>query len=77
MRKIVVSSALREEDLLPVETAYGRSKQKGERMVRLLQVLTRFYALGWASREPGTRLGNFTPRGLEAFREIFGVAAEA
>jgi DNA-binding transcriptional ArsR family regulator len=40
-------------------------------------LLNRFYALGWASREPGTRLINFTPRGLEAFREIFGVAAEA
>ena len=40
-------------------------------------LLSRFYALGWASREPGTRLVNFTPRGLEAFREIFGVAAEA
>lgn len=40
-------------------------------------LLDRFYALGWAAREPGTRLVNFTPRGLEAFREIFGVAAEA
>ena len=40
-------------------------------------LLDRFYALGWAGREPGTRLVNFTPRGLEAFREIFGVAAEA
>ena len=40
-------------------------------------LLSRFYALGWAAREPGTRLVTFTPRGLEAFREIFGVAAEA
>jgi hypothetical protein len=40
-------------------------------------LLNRFYSLGWANREPGTRLVNFTPRGLEAFREIFGVAAEA
>src|SRR6185312_5920920 len=40
-------------------------------------LLDRFYGLGWASREPGTRLVSFTPRGLEAFREIFGVALEA
>jgi DNA-binding transcriptional ArsR family regulator len=40
-------------------------------------LLRRFYALGWASRETGTRLVTFTPRGLQAFREIFGVAAEA
>jgi DNA-binding transcriptional ArsR family regulator len=40
-------------------------------------LLSRFYALGWAGRETGTRLVTFTPRGLEAFREIFGVAAEA
>ena len=40
-------------------------------------LLDRFYALGWASREAGTRLVNFSPRGLEAFREIFGVTAEA
>ena len=39
-------------------------------------LLDRFYALGWASREAGTRLVSFTPRGLDAFREIFGVAAE-
>lgn len=39
-------------------------------------LLDRFYGLGWASREPGTRLVSFTPRGLEAFREIFGVAPE-
>ncbi|HZZ33875.1 MAG TPA: winged helix-turn-helix domain-containing protein [Phenylobacterium sp.] len=37
-------------------------------------LLDRFYGLGWAVREPGTRLVNFSPRGLEAFREIFGVA---
>ena len=40
-------------------------------------LLDRFYALGWASREAGTRLVSFSPRGLEAFREIFGVTAEA
>jgi hypothetical protein len=40
-------------------------------------LLDRFYGLGWAAREPGTRLVSFSPRGLEAFREIFGVAAEA
>ena len=40
-------------------------------------LLDRFYSLGWASREPGTRLVNFTPRGLEAFREIFGVTPES
>lgn len=40
-------------------------------------LLDRFYSLGWASREHGTRLVNFSPRGLEAFREIFGVTAEA
>jgi hypothetical protein len=40
-------------------------------------LLDRFYGLGWAAREPGTRLVSFTPRGLEAFREIFGVALEA
>jgi DNA-binding transcriptional ArsR family regulator len=39
-------------------------------------LLDRFYGLGWAAREPGTRLVSFTPRGLEAFREIFGVRAE-
>ncbi|THD58565.1 winged helix-turn-helix domain-containing protein [Phenylobacterium sp.] len=36
-------------------------------------LLDRFFALGWAAREPGTRLVRFSPRGLEAFREIFGV----
>ena len=40
-------------------------------------LLDRFYALGWAAREPGTRLVRFSPRGLEAFREIFGVTPEA
>lgn len=40
-------------------------------------LLDRFYGLGWAAREPGARLVSFTPRGLEAFREIFGVAPEA
>ena len=40
-------------------------------------LLDRFYALGWASRQAGTRLVTFTPRGLDAFREIFGVRAEA
>lgn len=39
-------------------------------------LLERFYALGWAQREPGTRVVAFSPRGLEAFREIFGVATE-
>ena len=40
-------------------------------------LLARFYALGWAAREPGTRIVNFSPRGLEALHEIFGVAVEA
>jgi DNA-binding transcriptional ArsR family regulator len=39
-------------------------------------LLDRFYSLGWAAREPGTRLVRFTPRGLDAFREIFGVTPE-
>ncbi|MFI4964899.1 MAG: ArsR/SmtB family transcription factor [Caulobacterales bacterium] len=39
-------------------------------------LLDRFYGLGWAAREPGTRLVSFSPRGLDAFREIFGVAPE-
>jgi hypothetical protein len=39
-------------------------------------LLERFYGLGWAAREPGTRIVSFSPRGLEAFREIFGVAVE-
>lgn len=40
-------------------------------------LLDRFYALGWASRQAGTRLVTFSPRGLDAFREIFGVTAQA
>ncbi len=40
-------------------------------------LLDRFQALGWATRQAGTRLVTFSPRGLEAFREIFGVRAEA
>jgi DNA-binding transcriptional ArsR family regulator len=40
-------------------------------------LLSRFYALGWAQREAGSRVVSFSPRGLEAFREIFGVATEA
>src|SRR4051794_37521606 len=40
-------------------------------------LLDRFYALGWAARETGTRIVSFSPRGLEAFREIFGVASPA
>jgi DNA-binding transcriptional ArsR family regulator len=39
-------------------------------------LLDRFYGLGWATREPGTRLVKFSPRGLDAFRQIFGVAPE-
>jgi DNA-binding transcriptional ArsR family regulator len=39
-------------------------------------LLDRFYGLGWAAREPGTRIVSFSPRGLEAFREIFGVQTE-
>ena len=39
-------------------------------------LLKRFFALGWAQREEGTRIVAFSPRGLDAFREIFGVAAE-
>jgi DNA-binding transcriptional ArsR family regulator len=40
-------------------------------------LLDRFYGLGWAARETGTRIVSFSPRGLEAFREIFGVQTEA
>ena len=36
-------------------------------------LLQRFYALGWAEREAGTRVVAFSPRGLEAFRQIFGI----
>jgi DNA-binding transcriptional ArsR family regulator len=39
-------------------------------------LLTRFFGLGWAMREPDSRIVSFSPRGLEAFREIFGVPAE-
>jgi DNA-binding transcriptional ArsR family regulator len=39
-------------------------------------LLDRFYGLGWAAREPGTRLVRFTPRGLDAFHQIFGVTPE-
>lgn len=38
-------------------------------------LLDRFYGLGWATREDGTRLVSFTPRGQAALAEIFGVAA--
>ena len=40
-------------------------------------LLSRFYGLGWAAREPGTRIVSFSPRGIEAVREIFGVPTEA
>lgn len=36
-------------------------------------LLKRFFALGWAQREEGSRVVAFSPRGLEAFQEIFGV----
>ncbi len=36
-------------------------------------LLKRFFALGWAVREPDSRVVAFSPRGLDAFREIFGV----
>ena len=39
-------------------------------------LLDRFFALGWASREAGTRLVVFSPKGLAAFSEIFGTPAE-
>jgi DNA-binding transcriptional ArsR family regulator len=39
-------------------------------------LLDRFFGLGWAKREDGSRIVSFSPRGLEAFREIFGVPAE-
>jgi DNA-binding transcriptional ArsR family regulator len=39
-------------------------------------LLDRFFGLGWAMREPGSRIVSFSPRGLDAFREIFGVPAE-
>jgi DNA-binding transcriptional ArsR family regulator len=34
-------------------------------------LLERFYALGWAKREPGTRVVKFTPAGERALRERF------
>jgi DNA-binding transcriptional ArsR family regulator len=40
-------------------------------------LLRRFFELGWAQREPGTRVVAFSPHGLDVFRQIFGVAAEA
>jgi hypothetical protein len=39
-------------------------------------LLERFFILGWAHREPGTRVVAFTPHGLDVFRQIFGVATE-
>jgi DNA-binding transcriptional ArsR family regulator len=39
-------------------------------------LLQRFFDLGWARREPGQRTVAFSPRGLEAFHEIFGAAVE-
>ncbi|HEX3366835.1 winged helix-turn-helix domain-containing protein [Phenylobacterium sp.] len=39
-------------------------------------LLARFFGLGWAKREPGSRIVSFSPHGLDAFREIFGVLAE-
>ena len=38
-------------------------------------LLDRFYGLGWASRQTGTRLVSFTPKGVQALNEIFGVQA--
>ena len=40
-------------------------------------LLDRFYGLGWAAREEGTRLVSFTPKGQVALNEIFGVQARA
>jgi DNA-binding transcriptional ArsR family regulator len=37
-------------------------------------LLQRFYSLGWAAREPQSRVVSFSQRGLDAFREIFGAA---
>jgi DNA-binding transcriptional ArsR family regulator len=37
-------------------------------------LLQRFYSLGWAAREPQSRVVSFSQRGLDAFREIFGSA---
>lgn len=38
-------------------------------------VLTRIYELGWARREPGSRIVRFTPRGMSQFRTLCGTAA--
>src|SRR4051794_1545514 len=38
-------------------------------------LLAGFFALGWARREDDSRVVAFSPRGLEAFREIFGFSA--
>lgn len=40
-------------------------------------LLQRFYALGWAHREPDSRVVSFSDRGLDAFRQIFGAGAAA
>ena len=37
-------------------------------------LLQRFYALGWARREPDSRIVSFSAHGLDALRQIFGVA---
>jgi DNA-binding transcriptional ArsR family regulator len=39
-------------------------------------LLERFFHLGWAHREPGTRVVAFSPHGLDVFRQIFGVVGE-
>jgi hypothetical protein len=39
-------------------------------------LLARFFALGWAHREPGTRIVAFSDHGLDAFRQIFGDGAD-
>ncbi len=38
-------------------------------------LLERFYALGWARREPDSRIVAFSPAGEKAFAEAFGSAA--
>lgn len=40
-------------------------------------LLQRFYSLGWAAREEGSRVVSFSERGLDAFRQIFGATAPA
>ena len=40
-------------------------------------LLSRFYVLGWAAREPDSRVVSFSDRGLDAFRQIFGATAVA